>query len=91
MLIGMELYKCKFGEIPKSYYNNEIRGYVDNYYIEPIHFGSDFMDEYKYKIGGDCPKSYANGVCKRFKGVKLPVLTIFDNFISKNLLLQKFV
>ena len=91
--IGMKMFKLLNGEIPKSYYNNEVRGLIDNYYIEPCHFGSDNYSElyknYKYKIGGDCPKSYSNGIYNNFKGVKIPVLSVFDNFIKKDFIINE--
>ena len=91
--IGMKMFKLLNGEIPKSYYNNEVMGLIDNYYIEPCHFGSDNYSElyknYKYKIGGDCPKSYSNGIYNNFKGVKIPVLSIFDNFIKKDFIINE--
>lgn len=36
------------------------------------------------KIVVEYPKSYSNAVVKYFKGVKLPVLNISDNFINTN-------
>ena len=45
------------------------------------------INDYKYKLGSDCPKSFSNGT-KFLRNAKIPVLSVFDNFISKEEILK---
>ena len=87
--IGNDIYQVNCGDIPKSSYNNYVKNFVDNYAIEPLHFGRDVIGKWKYKIGADCPKSYSNGVLKYFKDNKIGVLSIFDNFVEDQCILTE--
>ena len=107
--IGFDLFKIVNGidKMQKSHYNKEVLELVDNFYPEPIHFGSEkrkikLMDyftkseeevianikTYKYKNGGDYSKSYSLGMYRYFRNAQIPVLSIFDNFVKKEFIIN---
>ena len=87
--IGMTLHNVKNPPIPKSYYNSDNLNIIDNYYPEVVHFGNEFKKNWKYKIGCDYPKSYSNAVSKYFRGVKLGILNVCDNFVEDEFIIKK--
>ena len=62
---------------------------MDEYQVEPVHFGGNVNGKWKYKIGADCPKSYSNAIVKYFKDVKIGVLSIFDDFIKDEFIINE--
>ena len=81
--IGNEIYKIENGDILKSSYNTNTRDLIDQYQIEPVHIGGlKSNKKWKYKIGGDCPKSYSNAIIKYFKNKKIGVCSMFNNYIE---------
>ena len=84
----MTTFLIKIPPLKKSCYNNEVRYYIDNFYVEPVHFGGEFKGKWKYNLGVDYPKSYSNAVIKYFKNVKLGILNVCDNFVKDDFIIK---
>lgn len=48
-----------------------------------MHFGEELVKELDYSMGIDHAKSYSNTIYKYFKGAKLLLVSICDNFVKK--------
>jgi len=86
--IGMEMFYCLNGitELKKSSYNNEVLEIVDNYFPRALYEKlGDVKQEYRFNYGWDYTASYSLAMYS-FGGKKLPIISLFDNFVLGNIL-----
>ena len=73
--------------LEKSYYNEKVLEKIDEWYPAPLHFGVKNNGMYNYKYGFDRKFCYTM-VLRDFKNEKVPVITIADNWVEKQFLIN---